>query len=230
MKFTILTAFPDSFTSYFSSSIIKQAQNKNLVNIELINFRREKGHKIDDYAYGGKTGMVLKIEPIVECLKTNNLLNHSIILLSPSGKPLTQQMARDLAKQEHIVMLCGHYEGIDARIQKYVTHEVSIGDYLLTSGELAAMVILDCVTRLIPGVINQQSLETESFDEYLLDYPVYTRPPSFEGQDVPEIYLSGNHGEIEKFRKQEQERITKERRPDLWKKYLKYKETNTKTE
>lgn len=165
--------------------------------------------------------MVLKVEPIVEALREHNLLNTHIILLSASGTPLTQREARSLSsKYDHITLICGHYEGVDARISKYISQEISIGDYLLTSGELASLVLVDCITRLIPGVINEQSLKTESFDTYLLDYPVYTRPREFEGQSVPEVYLNGNHQEIDKFRLQEQERMTRERRPDLWAKYV----------
>lgn len=225
MKFTILTLFPESLESYLNSSIISKAISRGLVEVEIINFRKEKWQQVDDYAYGGNAGMVLKIEPIVEALREHNLLGTHIILLSASGIPLSQAKARNLSSQHrHITLICGHYEGVDARISKYISQEISIGDYLLTSGELASLVLVDCITRLVPGVINEQSLKTESFDDFLLDYPVYTRPREFEGQSVPEVYLNGNHQEIDKFRLKEQERMTRERRPDLWVQYVSYRQ------
>lgn len=223
MKFTVLTLFPESLESYINSSIIKRAQEKNLVEIETINFRKNKWDQVDDYAYGGKTGMVLKVEPIVSALRENDLTDKYIVLLSTAGTVWNQKTAKTFSEKDHIVIICGHYEGIDARISKFVTQEISVGDYLLTSGELASLIIIDSVSRLIPGVINKQSLETESFNDDLLDYPVYTRPREFEGQMVPEVYLNGNHEEIKKFRIQEQEKITREKRPDLWKKYIRNK-------
>ncbi|WP_216082927.1 tRNA (guanosine(37)-N1)-methyltransferase TrmD [Candidatus Mycoplasma haematohominis] len=228
MKFTILTIFPSSLESYINSSIIQKASKKGLIEIEVINIRKKPWQQVDDYAYGGKSGMVLKIEPIVEALKEHQLLDKHIVLLTPTGTTLKQSLIKDLVKHKHIVMICGHYEGIDARIENYISQEISIGDYVLTSGELGAMVLLDSITRLVPNVINQESLQTESFDCDLLDFPVYTRPQEFDGHKVPDIYLNGNHKEIEKFRLREQERITKEKRPDLYNKYIDKKRKNLK--
>lgn len=226
MKFTILTLFPDSLEGYLNSSIIKRAKSKGLLEIELINIRESHGQQVDDYAYGGGTGMVLKIEPIVNALRNNNLLDKHTVLLTPSGTSFNQNEARELSKSHsHIVLICGHYEGIDARISNYITQEISIGDYVTTSGELAALVVVDVVSRLIPGVINEQSLNSESFDDYLLDYKSYTRPQNFEGFLVPEVYLQGNHKNINKYRLEERIKLTKQKRPDLYKLYLKNKKT-----
>lgn len=222
-KFTILTIFPEIIESYISKSIPKQAQLKGLVEIKVINIRSHPQEQVDDYAYGGG-GMVLKVEPIVRALREHNLLNEHIILLTPAGKRLNQEKAVALTTTaKHIVLICGHYEGIDARINKYIKEEISIGDYVLSSGELASLVLLDSVIRLIPNVINKDSLVCESFNDYLLDYPVYTRPQNFEGDLVPDIYLSGDHKAIEKYRLKIREKITEEKRPDLFRKYLKLK-------
>lgn len=222
MKFTVLTLFPEVVESYISSSIIKRAIEKSLVEVEILNIRTSKFQQVDDYAYGGESGMVLKIDPIVHVLKENNLLDKHIILLTPAGTPLKQQISRDLVKQySHVVLICGHYEGVDARIEHYISQEISIGDYVITSGELSALVVLDSMTRLVPGVINKQSLQVESFDDYLLDFPVYTRPQEFENHIVPSVYLSGHRKAIEDYRFAERKRITKMKRPDLYKKFLK---------
>lgn len=226
MRFTIFTIFPNSLESYINSSIIQKATQRGLVDIEIINIREQAWQQVDDYAYGGKSGMVLKIDPIVAALRKHQLLDKHIILLTPSGITLRQPVLRELTKHEHIVLICGHYEGIDARIEHYISQEISIGDYVLTSGELGALVIVDGVTRLIPDVIKKESLKTESFDSNLLDFPVYTRPQKFEGHTIPDVYLSGNHKEIEKFRLKEQERMTREKRPDMYKKYIQRKRKN----
>ncbi|OAL10123.1 tRNA (guanosine(37)-N1)-methyltransferase TrmD [Candidatus Mycoplasma haematobovis] len=222
-RITVLTIFPEIIESYISKSIPKQAQLKGLIEIKVINIRSHPQEQIDDYAYGGG-GMVLKVEPIVRALRENNLLNEHIILMTPAGIRLNQERAKAITTiAKHIVLICGHYEGIDARINKYIKEEISIGDYVLSSGELASLVLLDSIIRLIPNVINKDSLISESFNDYLLDYPVYTRPQNFEGDLVPDIYLSGDHKAIEKYRLEMRKKITEEKRPDLFKKYLKLK-------
>ncbi len=224
MKITILTLFKDVYSSYINSSIIKRANESKLVDIEVIDYReysKDKHKKVDDYQFGGGPGMVLALDPIVSALKDVRTPHAKVLLTTPSGKLFNQDMARELAQQEHIIMIAGHYEGFDARISHYVDEQVSIGDYVLTGGELPTLVMLDAITRLIPGVINPDSLVDESFNNCLLDYPVYTKPIEYDGHEVPEVLLSGNHKLINDFRLNKQIEITKANRPDLYKKYLK---------
>ena len=218
MKIDILTLFPSMFTGFINESIIKKAINNNLVEINIHNIRDYspfKNKQVDDYPFGGGPGMVLMCEPIFKGVENLKKENTKVIMLTPSGEVFNQKVATKLSKLEHIILLCGHYEGFDERIKTIVDMEISIGDYILTGGEIPAMAITDTIVRLIPGVINNESLDSESFNDNLLDYPVYTRPEVFRGMKVPEVLLSGHHANIEKYRKEEQLRITKERRKDL---------------
>jgi len=230
MKISIITLFPEVFEPILNTSILKRAQKKGKVSFELINLRDfgEGKHKIvDDRPYGGGAGMILKAAILAKALPKNG----HIVLTSASGKPYKQAKAKEFSKLDHLVIVCGHYEGVDQRfIDKYVDEEISIGDYVLTGGEIPAMVIIDSITRLIPGVLEKpEAIENESFSNYtldarrytLLEYPHYTRPEVFEGKKVPKVLLSGNHGEIAKWRTQKSLAKTKKVRPDLLKKLLK---------
>ena len=218
MKIDILTIFPEMFDGFLNASIIKRAIDQNLVTINVHNFRDyslDKHKKVDDYPYGGGSGMVLMCEPIfraVEAIKTPDSL---VIMMTPSGEQFKQSVALSLSKQKHLILLCGHYEGFDERIKSIVDLEISLGDYVLTGGEIPAMAITDSITRLLPGVIADGSLTSESFTENLLDYPVYTRPVVFRGMAVPEVLLSGHHKNIDSYRHNERLRLTNERRQDL---------------
>lgn len=221
MNIHILTLFPEMFEGILQSSILKKAQEKNAVTINTINFRdfaTNKHKTVDDYPYGGGNGMVLKPEPIFYAVESiPNYEKARIIMMTPQGIPYTQKKAEELKKEEHLIFLCGHYEGFDERIREHlVTDELSIGDYVLTGGELAAMVVVDSVVRLLPGVLgNQESAETDSFSSGLLEYPQYTRPEEFRTWKVPEVLLSGHHQKIEEWRKKESIKRTLQRRPDL---------------
>lgn len=222
MKMFIFTLFPEVIENYINISIIKRAREKEIVDINVINFRdfsESKHKKVDDYPYGGGAGMVITPQPIVDALKSIEYKNKKVIYLSPKGKKFDQTIAQDLAKGSDLVLICGHYEGIDQRvIDKYVDMEISIGDFILSGGELAALTVVDSVTRLIPGAIKEDSLIEESYSNYLLEYSHYTRPQYFEDMEVPKILLSGNHQEIRKHRLEESIRITLTKRPDLIKK------------
>ena len=218
MKIDILTIFPEMFTGFLNSSIIKRAINNKKVEVNVHNFRdySTDPHKcVDDYAFGGGQGMVLMPQPIFDAIEDIKTKDTKVILLTPQGKKYNQKMAYDLAKEKNLMFICGHYEGFDERIRTLADEEISIGDYVLTGGELPSMVITDSVVRLLPGVINEESHKKESFNNNLLDYPVYTRPADFRGLKVPEVLLSGHHANIEKYRKEESLKRTKERRPDL---------------
>lgn len=218
MKIDILTLFPNMFDGFLSESIIKRAIQDNKVEINIHNIREySKDHhkKVDDYSYGGGAGMVLMPQPIfdaVEALKKNNSF---VILVTPQGIPYKQSLAYDLSKHEHIIIICGHYEGFDERIRTLADAEISIGDYILTGGELASMVITDSVVRLLDGVITRESYENDSFTHNLLDYPVYTKPSDFRGMKVPDVLLSGHHENIKAWRHEQQIKRTNEKRPDL---------------
>lgn len=214
MQIDILTLFPEMFNGFLTESIIKRAIEKEKVKINIINFRdytTDPHGKVDDTPFGGGAGMVLQVEPIYNALEKIKTKDSHIILLTPSGKTFNQQKAKTLTKHNHIILICGHYEGFDDRIKQLVDEEISIGDFILTGGELPAMMISDAIIRLLDGVINKESLESESFNEELLDYPVYTKPRDFKGMKVPEVLLSGDHKKIEEYRKQEQIRLTKEK-------------------
>lgn len=222
MKIDILSLFPDMFNGVFTESIIKRAIKDKKVNIEIHNFRdytTDPHNKVDDTPYGGGCGMVLMAQPIFDCVESLKKEESKVILLTPSGIPYKQKMAYDLSKEKHLIIICGHYEGFDERIRALADLEISIGDYVLTGGEIPAMVLVDSITRLLPGVIKERSHLEDSFnDNYLLDYPTYTKPRIYKGMEVPEVLLSGDHKKIDEYRKQESIRKTKELRPDLLKK------------
>ena len=220
MHFDIFTLFPDMFQGPFTESMLKRAQERGLLSITLHNIRdatSDKHHVVDDYPYGGGVGMVMKPEPIFTAVEAV-YQGGPIILLSPQGRLFNQQIARTLAQESRVTLLCGHYEGVDERVcQQLATDELSIGDYVLTGGELAAMVVVDAVIRLIPGVLGADaSIQEESHSEHLLEYPQYTRPPEFRGWRVPDILLSGHHAQIARWRRKESLRRTRARRPDLF--------------
>ena len=219
MKIDILTLFPNMFDGVFQESILKRAIDEGKVEINLINFRDftlDPHKKVDDTPYGGGAGMVLTCQPIFDCVKSIRTEDSKVILMTPDGIPYKQKMAYDLSKCEHLIIICGHYEGFDERIRSICDLEVSIGDYVLTGGEVPAMVLVDSITRLLPGVIKEDSHLEDSFNEnYLLDYPTYTKPRVFEGMEVPEVLLSGDHKKINEYRYNESLKRTEERRPDL---------------
>ena len=220
MRIDILTLFPEMFTGFLNESIIKRAIDNKKVEINIINFRDyslDPHHKVDDTPFGGGNGMVLTCQPIFDCVEAIKTKDSKVILLTPDGKTYNQKIATNLKNEKHLILICGHYEGFDDRIRVLVDLEISIGDYILTGGEIPAMAITDSITRLIDGVITEGSLESESFDNNLLDYPTYTKPRDFRGMKVPEVLLNGNHKEINEYRKNEQLRITKEKRKDLLK-------------
>ena len=222
MKIDILTLFPNMFDGVFQESIIKRAIEEEKVEINLINFRDytiDPHKKVDDTPYGGGAGMVLTCQPIFDCVKSIRKDYSKVILMTPDGIPYKQKMAYDLSHEKHLIIICGHYEGFDERIRSICDLEVSIGDYVLTGGEVPAMVLVDSITRLIPGVIKEDSHLEDSFNEnYLLDYPTYTKPRVYEGMEVPEVLLSGDHKKIEEYRYNESLKRTELRRPDLLKK------------
>ena len=218
MKIDILTLFPEMFEGVFTESIIKRAREEKKVEINLVNFRDytlDPHKKVDDTPYGGGAGMVLMAQPIFDCVKSIRTPESKVILLTPSGKVYKQEIAYDLSHEKHLIIICGHYEGFDERIKSICDLELSIGDYVLTGGEIPAMVLVDSITRLLDGVISESSLESESFDTDLLDYPVYTKPVDFRGMKVPDVLLSGNHEEISNWRLEQRVIRTVGRRPDL---------------
>ncbi len=219
MKIDILTLFPDMFKGVFSESIIKRAIDEEKVEINLINFRdytNDAHNKVDDTPYGGGAGMVLMPQPIFDCVKSIKTDDSVVILLTPDGVPYKQNMSYQLSRKKHIILICGHYEGFDERIRSICDMEISIGDYVLTGGEIPSMVLVDSIVRLIPGVIREESHLEDSFnDNYLLDYPTYTKPRVYEGMEVPEVLLSGDHERIRVWRENEALKRTKLRRPDL---------------
>ncbi len=218
MKIDILTLFPEMFTGFLETSIIKRARDNGYVEINVHNFRDytlDKHNRVDDYPYGGGAGMVLMCEPIFRAIEAIRTDESIVIMMSPSGIVFKQEVALDLSKKKHLILLCGHYEGFDERIRTIVDMEMSIGDYVLTGGEVPAMAITDAVTRLIPGVITEESLDSESFNDGLLDYPNYTRPAVFRGMKVPDVLLSGHHKNIENYRQEERIKRTNEVRSDL---------------
>ncbi len=225
IRFDVLSLFPEMFESPFKFSILKKAREKGLFDIHFHNIRdyAQDRHKVtDDAPYGGSGGMVMKVEPIDKALTSvigerNGVL---IVLLTPQGEPFNQAIARELSSYSRIVLICGHYEGVDERVRTHlVDREISIGDYILTGGEMSAMVVVDAVARLIPGVLgNDESTSTDSFSDGLLEYPHYTRPADYKGWLVPEVLLSGNHREIQDWRRRESIRRTRLKRPDLLKK------------
>ena len=226
MDIKIFSLFPEMFSGPLGASLLGKARSKDILNIDVINFREystNKHRSVDDYPFGGGAGMVLQPEPVISALRDNLDLNDpdtEIILMSPQGKTFNQEAACELSKKKRLAFICGHYEGFDERIRSFVTQEYSIGDYVLPGGELPAMVMIDAISRLIAGVIKEQeSYEEDSFYHGLLEYPHYTRPQNFEGMEVPEVLLSGHHENIRKWRKKESLRRTLLRRPDLLEHY-----------
>ena len=222
MKFDILTLFPEMFEP-LKTSVIGKAVQKEQITINLINIRdfsKDKHKKVDDTPYGGGAGMVMKPDVVYSAYQSVEKQSQKakVIYMSPQGKTLNQQKVEELSKESHLIILCGHYEGIDQRVlDKIVDEEISIGDYVLTGGEIPAMVLIDSVSRYVEGVLNQESIQEESFSNGMLEYPQYTRPEVFEGESVPEILLSGHHEKIERWRKQKSLEMTKKKRPDLLK-------------
>ncbi len=225
MRIDILTIFPEIFTP-LDVSIIKRAKEKGIIRIKIWNLRdfsKDRHKKVDDKVYGGGKGMVLKCQPIFDAvgkIKSENK-DAKVILTSPTGQLFDQQFAKKLSQEKGLILICGHYEGVDERVKKICDYEISIGDYILTGGELPAMVIVDCVVRLLKGVLPEDVPVYDSFYNYLFDWPCYTRPKNFKGMKVPEILLSGNHKAIENWRKKIAIKYTKEKRPDLYEKYIK---------
>ncbi|MEF3328549.1 tRNA (guanosine(37)-N1)-methyltransferase TrmD [Oceanobacillus oncorhynchi] len=223
MHIDILTLFPEMFYGVMESSILKKAADKDQFSYQLVDFRHystQKHKKVDDYPYGGGAGMVLTPQPVfdaVEAVKKERTSRPRVVLMCPQGEPYTQKKAEELAQEEHLIFICGHYEGYDERIREHlVTDEISIGDYVLTGGELGAMVVVDSVVRLLPEALgNEASAKQDSFSTGLLEHPHYTRPADFRGMKAPEVLLSGNHANIEAWRRKESLRRTAERRPDL---------------
>ncbi|AGB40602.1 tRNA (guanine-N1)-methyltransferase [Halobacteroides halobius DSM 5150] len=224
MKFDILTLFPDMFDGVLNSSILKRAQKEGLINFNITDIRNyceDKHNQADDYPYGGGVGMVLKPEPIFKAVNDLQLADSQtpVVFLTPQGKTFDQSLAKDLVKKDRLVLLCGHYEGVDQRVRdELVTHEVSIGDYVLTGGELPAMVLVDAISRLVPGVVgSSKSVIQDSFYQGLLDYPQYTRPQEYNSLEVPQVLLSGNHAKIDRWRRKKALEKTLVKRPDLLK-------------
>lgn len=218
MKIDILTLFPTMFDPVLNDSILKRAQTNHLVTINIHNIRdytTNKHKKVDDYGFGGGKGMVLMPEPIYRAIENLKTPNSTIILMTPQGEKYHQKKAYELSLKKHLIIICGHYEGFDERIRSFVDMEISIGDYVLTGGEIPSMIVVDSVIRLLPGVIQEESHQNDSFQNHLLDYPVYTKPIEFMEMKVPDVLLSGHHENIAKWRLEQSIKRTKERRPDL---------------
>ena len=218
MRIDILTLFPRMFDGFLTESIIKRAIENKKVTINIYDFReysKDPHGKVDDTPYGGGPGMVLCPQPIFDCIKSIRTDDSFVIMLTPEGKVYNQEMALNLKNKKHLILVCGHYEGFDERIKSICDMFISVGDFILTGGEIPSMLITDSIVRLLDGVIEKESLETESFNNKLLDYPTYTKPQVYEGMEVPKVLLSGDHKKIAEYRKQEQIKKTKELRPDL---------------
>ena len=225
MRFDIVTLFPDCFTSILNSCLLAKALAKQIAQVHLVNprdFTTDKHHKVDDETYGGGVGMLMKPEPIFAAVESLPILpRRDVILMSPQGQPMNQPLLRELAANyDQLIVICGHYEGVDDRVLNLVTREISLGDFILTGGEIPSMALINGVTRLLPGNVGkEESLKNESFEAGLLDFPQYTRPANFRGWKVPDVLLSGNHAAIARWRFQQQIQRTASRRPDLLKKW-----------
>lgn len=227
MRITILTLFPEMFEGFLNTSIVGRAVSKEIVVFDFVNIRdfaHNKYKHVDDTPFGGGAGMVMQCQPVLDALHTVKTPKSHTLLMSAAGQPFTQSKARALSKQEHLILLCGHYEGFDERIVKEVDEEISVGDYILTGGELPSMLVCDAVVRLLEGAIKEESTEEESYENGLLEYPQYTKPSVYEGEAVPEVLLSGHHENIRKWRLLQSLIRTKERRPDLFEKHVLSKE------
>lgn len=226
MRFDIITLFPDFFTSPLQTSLLGKAIAKEIATVRLTNprdFTTDKHHKVDDEPYGGGVGMLLKPEPLFAAVESLPVLpRRQVVLMSPQGQTMTQPLFQELAEQyDQLVLICGHYEGVDERVQHLVEREISLGDFVLTCGEIPALTLINGVVRLLPGTVGKvESLKAESFEAELLDYPQYTRPPEFRGWKVPDVLRSGNHAAIAQWRQEQQIQRTKERRPDLYQRWL----------
>lgn len=222
MKITVLTLFPEMFENFLNTSIVGRSIARGLAEVEFVqirDFAPGNYRHVDDTPFGGGSGMVMKCQPVLDALASVRTENSHVMLTSPAGKPYSQKKARELSDMDHLIILCGHYEGMDARINNHVDELVSIGDYVLTGGELAAMVIIDSVVRLLKGAIREGSADEESHENGLLEYPQYTHPSDYKGEKVPEILLSGNHAKIREWRILQSLRNTRELRPDLYEKH-----------
>lgn len=222
MKITVLTLFPEMFSGVLENSIIKRAISKDVVSIKVVDIRKytlDKYGRVDTPPVGGGAGLIMKCQPIIDALRDNQNPNSYSLLLSPRGRSYNQKIAHEFAKKDDIIIICGHYEGVDERVNDYVDELISVGDYILTGGEIGAMAIIDSVTRLLDGAIANESIIEESFENQLLEYPQYTEPYDFEGKRIPDILYSGNHEAIKKYRQKESLRITREKRKDLFDKY-----------
>lgn len=221
MRIDILTLFPGMFEGFLNESIIKRAIEKGVVEINLINFRdysKLNNKQVDDTIYGGGPGMLLRCEPIFDCIDDIKTDEAKVVMLTPDGRTFKQSVAKEFKELKHIILLCGHYEGFDERIKSIVDFEISMGDFILTGGEVPAMAIVDAVTRLLPGVINEESLASETFEDGLLDYPCYTKPTEYRGMRVPEVLISGDHAKIDAWRREQRIEKTNSKRPDLFNK------------
>lgn len=221
MRFDILTLFPSIINAYINESIIKRAIDKKILEVNVVNIRDftpYKNGQVDDTPYGGGAGMVLMCEPVVRAIESVKTENAKVYLLTPQGQKFSDKLASSIINDtKHVILVCGHYEGFDERIYNFVDGEISIGDYVLTGGELPSLVIMDTISRFIPGVILEDSFNNDSFKDNLLDYPNYTKPRDFRGYLVPDVLLSGDHKKIAEYRASEKIRVTKEKRPDLLK-------------
>ena len=230
MRFDIVTLFPDFFTSPLSSGLLGKALGKQIAEVHLVNprnFASDKHRRVDDEPYGGGVGMLMKPEPIFAAVESLPILpRRDVLLMTPQGQPMNQPLLRELATgYDQLVVICGHYEGVDERVLGLVTREVSLGDFILTGGEIPALTLINGVVRLLPGTVGkEESLKAESFEAGLLDYPQYTRPSEFRGMKVPNVLLSGNHAEIARWRKEQQIKRTRDRRPDLYTDWVKSSE------
>lgn len=232
MKFHVLTLFPEMITDGLNTSILGRAMEKNLIELEAVQIRDytlDKHNKVDDYTYGGGAGMLMQAQPVYDCCEAvqkkitdAGRKRSRVVFVTPRGFTFNQEMAKDFANEEDLIILCGHYEGIDERVlEEVVTDYVSIGDYVLTGGELPAMVMIDCISRLVPGVLNNsESSEIESFSDGLLEYPQYSRPEEWHGKKVPEVLLSGHHANVDKWRLEQSLEQTKRFRPEMYEKYM----------
>lgn len=223
MKITVLTLFPEMYNDFLNTSIIGRAIKRGIVEVECVqirDFATDNYRHVDDRPFGGGKGQVMKCQPVLDALNSVKTDDSYTIMMSPQGKTLTQKKARELSLKDHLIILCGHYEGIDARVNKYMDEMMSIGDYVLTGGEIASMVVMDSVIRLLKGSITEGSADDESYEKGLLEYPQYTQPADYNGDKVPDILLSGHHAKIDEYRIEQSLLLTKEKRPDLFEKHV----------